>query len=63
MISYHEFIYGPMVVKRGNNNKYMGMYLDLTDEGTFNISMNGYIEKAMDELLKDINASLVRSTS
>ena len=41
IITYLEYIYGPMTVKRGKRHTYLGIEMDFTERGTLKVSMAG----------------------
>jgi hypothetical protein len=50
LICYLQRIYGEkMTVHRGGKGKYLGMYLDFTEEGVLQVDMSKYIEGMIDE--------------
>ena len=55
MIAYSESIYGIMTVKSGKKHTYLGMDIDLSDIGKSKISMNCYIDEAVEEFPKDVS--------
>eukprot|EP00804_Cyclotella_cryptica_P011844 CCRYP_015374-RA/>CCRYP_015374-RA protein AED:0.32 eAED:0.30 QI:0/0/0/1/1/1/3/0/311 len=58
LICYLQRIYGEkMTVHRGGRGKYLGMYLDFTEEGIFQVDMSKYVEGVLEEFPKDIRRS------
>ena len=54
MITYLESIYGEMTIKRGNKHTYLGMDIDLSNEGVEKICMSSYIDEAVEEFPEEV---------
>ena len=58
LICYLQRIYGnKMTVHRGGKGKYLGMHLDFTEEGVFQVDMSDYIKGILDEFPEPIQKS------
>ena len=55
MIAYLKSIYGEMTIKCGRKHTYLGMDIDLSDEGVAKICMSRYIDEAMEEFPEDVS--------
>jgi hypothetical protein len=55
LICYLRRIYGEkMAVHRGGKGKYLGMHLDFTEEGIFQVDMSKYVEDIINEFPEPI---------
>ena len=51
-------MYGEMPIKRGRKRTYLGMDIDLSNEGVAKIFMRGYIDEAVEELTEDVSITV-----
>ena len=58
LLHYLNKIYGGKIVaKRGGKGDYLGMNLDFTETGVFQVDMMEYINKVFDDFLEEIGAT------